>query len=53
LILDSDESDEGNQESLIDDIDVSKDLALTINRIKQLKKCRDIFLNFKCEKMTY
>lgn len=52
-ILDNDEYDETNNVSLIENVALSWNLALKINRIKQLKHCIEIFKAFGLEKMTY
>ena len=52
-ILDTDEYDENDTATLIENVALSKNLALKINRIKQLKRCLGIFKTFGLEKMTY
>ena len=52
-ILDADEYDQGNSATLIENVALSKNLALKINRIKQLKRCLGIFKTFGLEKYTY
>lgn len=44
---------DSNLPNLIDNIEISKALAFKINKIKQLKKCENIFDKFNCSKMTY
>lgn len=53
LILETDITEDYQTHSLIEDIEMSKDLAFKIHRIKQIKSCREIFKNFKYGKMTY
>ena len=47
-ILDVDEYGDNNTTTLIEDVTLEKELALKVNRIKQLKKCQGIFKTFKC-----
>ena len=52
-ILDVDEYSESNTATLIEGVVLEQDLALKVNRIKQLKRCQGIFKSFGFEKMTY
>ena len=53
LLLDVDEDAGEENETEIDEIQLNKNLALKINRVKKLKLCKDIFKAFGLEKMTY